>query len=436
MAFNIAQPLAYTLLSRPTYAQVMGINPVHFAGAFAQDIMPIGHNSQNDIWPKYPWQSSDRIAQQDLVVAINSAEKDVSNYLGYWPAPDWSAQEVHRIQRHHRRDVWRAGMRNLRYNQIAVRAKHGKVITPGRRAVSVVGGGPATVAAGSLEYRDEDLDGFFETAKIELSTTLTDTCEIKVYFVDTDADRRWEVRPLRSVSISLGVVTIYLDSWLLIDPDLQSAYTTTAGFSAIDISTTANFVTEVDVYREYTSTIVDSSLFFWEPTPRQSPFLCSTCGGAGCVNCQLQTQGGCLHIREAEQGIVVPMPATYDADDAEWDYNCPTLCRNPEQVQIWYKSGLLSDEYLNGYVCTEMPLDMATAIAWIATARLERPFCAGTNLTALCKRLRRDTAVTGQQGFQLTNDDLANPFGTRVGEIMAWRKIGNLVENNLVGVAI
>ncbi len=60
--------------------------------------------------------------------------------------------------------------------------------------------------------------------------------------------------------------------------------------SAIDISTVANYVTSVDVYREYTDFTQASTEFYWETS-------CELCGGAGCSACSLSTQDGCFHVR-------------------------------------------------------------------------------------------------------------------------------------------
>ena len=64
------------------------------------------------------------------------------------------------------------------------------------------------------------------------------------------------------------------------------------------------------------------------------------------------------------------------------------------------------------------------AIAWLATARLERPFCSCDNVVDLVKQLRTDLAlVGGPLGYNTTLEQLNNPFGTRLGEIRAWQRV-------------
>ena len=196
---SLAEPLPYTLLSLSGYAQIMGINPVHFMGATASSIgvFPIqgggGSNSCNDLWHRYSWQWADSVSHYDLAEAIQQAEYDIARELGYWMAPMWISQEVHQYPRHHRQDVYRVGGRNVRGQMNSIKTNFAKIIAGGRRNVDTKLG-TATVAGGSLAYTDEDGDGFAETATVELATTLTDETQIKVYFTDTLGAQEWEIR--------------------------------------------------------------------------------------------------------------------------------------------------------------------------------------------------------------------------------------------------
>ena len=429
----VAAAIPRTILPLYRYAQIMGINPVHFCGGAGSTFFPVYPNSQNDVWPRHSWQSSDRVSHEDLAHEIQRAERDIAKVLGHWPAPVWIAQEVHPFPRHYRRDVWRYSGSDVRNNQVAVQTKWGKVIAAGRRKADFI----RSVA---VTYQDLDLDTLNETARISTSvTTTTDACEVKVYFTGHSGESEWEIRPPRSKTLTAGTFTALFDAWQLIDPDQASAYPTTAGFSALNIADTSIYETQVDIYREYNDTTAVSAVFFWEPTPVAYSALssiCSSCGGAGCAACTLTTQDGCIHLRDPEQGWVVPMPATYDLSDAEWDFNCWSVCRDPDIVQIWYWAGDLSNRNLSGLTCDEMPPDLEMAVAQMATARLERPFCSGANLTALNRSLRTDLARAGEVSYQVSPALLDNPFGTRVGEIEAWRRVGNLREHVVGGCAV
>ena len=74
----------------------------------------------------------------------------------------------------------------------------------------------------------------------------------------------------------------------------------------------------------------------------------------------------------------------------------------------------------------EEPLDQywAKLIAMLATARLEWPLCSCTNVQLLADRWREDLArVNTQRSFMISPDDLQNPFGTRAGEALVWKRI-------------
>jgi len=171
---GIAEPLPYTLLSLPEYAAVMGVNPVHFAGATAGDIFPIqgggARNACADVWHRYSWQWVDSVSHYDLAEAIQQTELEIAREMGFWPAPVWIYQEVKQYPKHHRQDVYRIGGRNVRAQMASIKTNFGKIISGGRRALDPLP--TATVGGGSLAYTDEDGDGFAETATVSVATTL------------------------------------------------------------------------------------------------------------------------------------------------------------------------------------------------------------------------------------------------------------------------
>lgn len=436
---SIAEALPRTHLSLFRYAQILGIAPLHFAGAVASSLDPqvFPVNGCDSIWPRYSWQDSDQVSHEDLARAIQDAEHDIAAVLGYPVAPTWIAEEVHAWPRYHRREMY--GLRrNVQGANLGIKTKWGKVSAGGRRKVASVG--TATTAGGSLVYQDLDGDGFAERARIQLSTSLTDVNEIKAYFTGKSGAQAWEIRPVLSKSISGGTLTMTFPSWLFIDPNLQAAYPTSDGPAAIDCSTTANFVTAVDVYRETTDNTVASAQLVWEPeasNPQALGVFCTTCGGSGCAQCTLTTQDGCLTVRDAELGIVAPVAATYDADDARWEMTTWTRCHEPVSVKLWYRAGAFGNEYLTGESYDPLSGDLAHAIAWMATARLERAFCQCGNATALADHWREDLAKNTQSASQiLAMTLLDNPFGTRRGELMAWQRISKMTSAVTMGGAV
>lgn len=426
-----------TLLSLDRWAWIMQVNPAHFNGAAGATYFPMVDNASSDIWFQYAWLFADAVSRDELSRAIQRTETDIMAVIGYPMRPIWVYEELTHFPRHYRPDVWRWGKKDARNNEVAVQTNHGKVISPGRRALS----DPITTDL-TLMYSDEDGDGFDETATITVTTTLTDVCELHVYFAGHDGDPEWEIRPARSKAISGGTATFTFWCWQMIDQSEFTPVPTTAGPAALNIEDATIFVTssEIEVRREYNDTTAVTAEFFWEPTPwdmTSGSWPCTNCGGAGCEACQLITQNGCLHIRDAVNGWVVAMPATYDAADQEWDYACLSVCRDPDQVKMWYYAGDISQKRLSGLNCELMDDRMEEAIAYMATARLEREFCSGANTTGLARKLRTDMAVnSGGVSFQVSPQDLDNPFGSRYGEILAWRYVQHLEDHHIQGVAV
>lgn len=424
----VAQPLPFTLLPLATYAQIMGITPPHFWGAAGTTYFPVGIGAGCDeVWFQYSWQDADKVSRYDLAEVIQQAEFDLTAVLGYTPAPAWVAKEMHNYPRPHRRGYF-GNSYNSRGLHKSIVARMGKFIQAGQRATSAISAGAA------VTYTDEDGDGYKETATVTASTTVTDKCEIKVYHNGQGGIKEWEIRPAKNIALSSGTVTIKFDAWLLLDPDLQAAVPTTADPSAIDLENTSNYVSAVDIYREYTDFAEASAEFYWEPSCET--WLCTECNGSGCTVCTLTTQTGCIHVRNVNTGIIVPAPATYDSDSAAWQSAAWSVCREPDQVKIWYYAGELSNDYLSGLSCQPMKKHLARAICYMATARLERPVCGCSNAQSLSQDLQRDLSRSDDTGSNfLAEDILGNPFGTRQGEVMAWRMISNLV-NPIPGVAL
>jgi hypothetical protein len=416
----MARADTYTHLSLDRYAQILGINPMFFAGASAERFFPL-NNRCNDIWLQQSWMGSDVVSREDLAREINEAEREMRNYLGWSVAPDWFVQEIREFPRHYRRDGWRRFGRNVRSERVGVKTRWGRVVSGGQRATTAVEEG-ATVT-----YSDEDGDGFAETATVTATTTLTNEFEIFAFTAGKNAAEEWRIRPARSKSISGDTITLTFWSWQMIDPDLWAAMPTN-DISAIDLSgleetpvVSTNLVDTVDIYRVYNDNTTTSVQFFWEPLPADTLLDCIIDSSGDTV--AYDTQTGTLSIRNAVIGVVVPVPATYNSDDEEWEQDDYTKKRDPDFIKIYYYAGEMSNAYLDDRAYSPLSDYWAKAIAQLATARLERPLCSCGNTEALADKWQRDTAVMGETSYQTSPQDMDNPFGTRYGEILAWRKV-------------
>lgn len=444
---SFAEPVPYTLLSLPRYAKILGINPVHFQGAYGNTVWTM-QSGCSDIWTAKAFQSSDAVSRYDLARAILSAEEDIALALGYHPAPKWTSREMHKFPQHYRNELLSGGgyQFDTKSARKSLRAKWNKVIGGGRRAVTLID--TPTLAGGGIVYSDADGDGFYETATITATTTVTDECELKVYIAGKGGEQGWEVREPKSKSVAGGVVTFVYNSWNMIDPDKQETYPTDAGYTGLCIDTITNFLTSVDVYREYTDLTAVAAQMFWEPSDCTTCTNCSltiqgnsilpasgTNATSSCPSCGFTAQNGCLLVRDVDTGAVIPAPATYSETTGTFQVQRYAVARDPDQVKIWYQSGYISEARLRGASCEPLSDFYAEMIAWVATSRIERPFCGCGNLLTVAETLRerptsREIRETVDFGM------LSNPIGTRRGEIMAWNRISKLGKRSIDGYAI
>lgn len=447
----MARASTYTLLSLDRFASIIGVNPPHFSGGRGQTYFP-DINQCSDIFYQYMWQQQNNVSREEIALAIKDAEAMISGVLGYSPAPHWIEEEVRNYPRPFRHDVYQFGMGDARSMPKSVQLTEGKFIRAGRRVSTLVTAGAAVV------YSDADGDGFDETATITTPTTLTDRREINCFFAGHSGEQEWAIRSPRSVTLTGGNIVFVFWAWQLFDPALLDAFPTTLnptnenpyGVLPVDIEDPASYVGTVDVYREYTDFSQASAQFFWERVRLMnmgmwpiSGWCCSSCGGSGCPACSFVTQDGCLHVRDAAGTNVVPVPATYDDDAGEWKFDALTVCRDPDLVKVWYYAGEQSQEFIQGRTLDPLSNFWAETIAMLATANVPRPFCTCNNSLAMVGNRvdgwQRDLSFTGsreQGSFGIAPSDLDNPFGTRVGQVLAWKRTSRLVGSMMTGLAV
>jgi hypothetical protein len=423
-----------TLLSLDRYARIMGLNPAHFNGAYGPSgsdaPMPL-NQSCSAIWRQYPWQDNDKVSREELAQTIASAEQEIAEVLHYWPAPAWMCEEVVQYPKYHRPDSF-GETTNVQGLPCSVTTKYAKVIAGGRRAVELLA--TATTAGGTMVFSDPDADGWDELVTITVPTVLTNACEIKVYYAGYSGEPEWEIRDPISKVITGANVVIKFYAWQLINPANWEILIHDTTELTLNLNN-AIYVASVEIYREYNNETLDSAEFYWEPTAGLMPLeVCSICSGAGCPACTYTTQLGCMHVRDTHAGIVVPMIGTYDCVNG-WISGTWSHDRRPDFVKLWYYSGEIDNRKLCSRACDPLSDKWANVIALLATARLRRPLCGCGAAQERMTNLQRDAmfSATGDF-FNATAEELSNPFGTKVGEIMAWR----LVKQNprRLGVAL
>lgn len=413
------QGVLYTHVSLNHYAKIMGINPAHFNGAGQVNlsdgrILYRMDNAQNNIWPQVAHQSYDQISRDDLAREIYSAEQEIEEVIGYHIAPEFDEADVYSAEDYHRPE-YGGDVIVTRAYEFVFNLRRQKYLGSGMRKLTGLG----TFA---VVYSDDDVDGFSETGSVtvDISTVTTnfDITKVKLFYPGTSGMREYEIRPSRERIRSGNMVTIKFDSVTLIDPILQREISDDAYGWIVDPSDTGNLISGMDVYYEELDSTQWSCKF-----SRVDPYtLAST------------EVTGLTILRKVKPATVGVTPATYS--EGAWQTNVCSI-DNFDYVTLRYQSGAYANNILNISMGHNVPEDLARAVCYLATARLPRIFYANNNATALSDHLREDYSLNeqGQSRF-LQRDDGYNPFGTKYGEIMAWRLISKLIDINVKGVAV
>ena len=420
---DVADPLQATWLSLERYLKIIGVvAPPHFYGSYVPDIWPAQDCSA--VVPRHGWQYRDVSSREEILEQIILAEEDISEIVGFNLAPTFVSNEIYMFPRPYDPLFHSAGGINTSGRPVSIKARTSRIIQGGARSVDKIG--TATTVGGSLAYTDEDGDGFAETVTITVATTETEVCELKVYIADTLGVPEWEIRHPRSKSISGGNVVFEFRTWQFVNPDID-ARTSSEEYRALDLTDTANLLTSVDIYREYIDNTVASARFFWE---NAGDARASTDVGA------LTYQDGVVVVRDVQLGLLVPQAATYNSDIGGWNSAGWAVGRDPDQVRVSYYAGDVSRTFMNGLSCDPLKDKYAKAIAYLATARLSKSICPCQGVLDFFEGLRKDLALSiSGEAYNVPFRDLDNPFGTRYGEVMAWRLIGKQNRESVIEVA-
>jgi hypothetical protein len=404
-----------TLLSIDRWAELLGVSPIIWNQMFSVNFGPTA--DCGDPWYQYAWQNPEFTSREDIARAINEAEGMITSAMGYFPMPDWTMQERKQTTRPAKPELIARSNTNVRGYHKSIELDHGYVIAGGRRKVDLIEAGVA------ITLTDEDGaggggDGYAEVATSAGITTSVVDCEIHAYLPGRAGSFAYEIRPI-VVTSAAGVVTITFNSWQLVDPDLQDMLSAERPENRIDAEAAASYLDEIDVYRVWNDPQSQVTLM-WE----QPPVGCNQCGGSGCAACSFSTQTGCLFVRDERLGFMGYRPATWDADDEEFDTADLVICRDPEQLRLWYYSGWESTDPRVTCPRTQMDPQFEMAIVHLSVTLLDRNVCSCNNVERFVKHWSEDLSRLGREvSHQVTPQDLSNPFGPTRGAIAAWKAI-------------
>ncbi len=390
-----------TKLSIATWFRIMGIHPLHGEQVFLPDMLP-GVCGQP--WLQHAWQDADRIGRDDLAIAIRAAEDEIEVELKSRLAPSWELDEWRPTVRPFRPELFNRISTDIRGFGEIVDARWKNFITGGIEAREVIQAGAAIV------YSDGDGDSYDETATVTQAVTITNECEIAAYYPGKAGDPAWEIKPIE-VSIAAGLATITFRRELAVIEDEMEKFDATG----VDGTDDGLFLTTVDVYRRYNDPQQQVTLL-WEPFGG-----CNDCFGTGCAQCAFSAQTGCLLVRgDPRLAEVVFEPATWNSTTLEFDGTTLLVKHQPDLVRLWYYAGL-RDMSLD---CrTKMPEEWERVVAYFAAAKLDRPLCECSNVSAWIDHWRKDLSIPGEEDQRVDFDLLSNPFGTQRGAIHAWQQV-------------
>lgn len=411
----------------PLYSFFEGIayHPYHAFGIGGTGAARVNSDC-NDIVRRYAWQSAMSAGHRDVEQAIERAETKMRAYLGYSVAPHYVVETL----------PWRGGF-SPDGRWPTIQATEGEVRAVGVETLVAISVGAA------VTYTDTDGDGIEDTFSVSAATALTDASQIALYV--SAADRfngwgattalspRWRIHPIQ-VTISGGVVTVRGPKQLCVRPVLYEGVVN-VGDNGLAPDLAANFVTTLDIYQRYTgidgTTVATSqAVLTWETRPCHGWWCC-------CASCTPDPYSGSPYdpaavaqavarvgIRDARTGLLTPAEAAYNSTSGVWSSLTATVCDAPDRVTLRYLAGfpLGSDG--------QMQEPYRTAVVRMAAAELAMQLCgcetANRELHRYQFDLARSSGANDEAYGAVSAQDLDNPFGTRRGQVEAWKLVKNL----------
>lgn len=418
------------LLPLDDFRRIMGFHPWHFwglASTTANGLVPVT-SACNDILHEYAWQATDAAGREEIRQAIATAEQRLRQWLNYSVAPEFVAETVP-FPRYFNQLESRLAAVEPPWHRAGVKASRGQIRKVGAETLDLID------AAAAVTFSDLDTDTLDETFTLAAATTVTDPDEIAVYFAATErfdgsaASERWRVRPV-TISIAGGTVTITGPAWLLVRPVLYQGVSS----APIDPTGAANFASTLDVYRRWCDpngeTVDDAqAVLIWETIPRHGVWCCcsSCCADTDPVDSAFDPAAEAWAIaragvRDAAAGVLTPGEAIRNALTGIWSEQALSICREPDRVRFRYLAG-------KALVGGQVDPTMQVVVARMAAAELGRKVCGCDQANRELYRWQFDRALSSganDETYGVAEEDLLNPFGTRLGHVFAWREVQRL----------
>lgn len=385
------------------FRREMRMHPWHFWGMYSAAV-PVT-SSCGDVLGEDAWQMRDRLGRTDIERALAEAEQIVRSYAGYWPSVHWLTERVEFESRNlgtYRSFIDPKGL----FRPVVTNEKN--VIALGKRTQALIGS--ATVV-----LTDTNGDGLPDTftATTSATTTVTDVAQLSVTTPSGAAGAAFDDERIWPVAITIdgtSHVVVSGPAWLLADRSKQENVPNYSGLDPLVVGDHA-LLTTVSVWRDYTKTDGTSTdnaqaVLRVENTPA------GWCFNSGTDPAGITLAAGRAGIRSKRLGVITPAEAVWDAVAATWSFH-PSIASGilPTTADLRLQCGL-DDGSADTVVCR------------LAAALMTSAVCACDVANKEVSRWQEDLAETGgNEGYNLSPDDLGNPIGTRRGQIAAWRWI-------------
>ena len=398
-----------------TWREYIAYHPYHF-WQFADENLLRVNSKCNDVVYEQAYLSADSVGRDDIRRSIREACNDLFKWLGYRVGGEFVTRN------------------NLQYYPEAETMWYGYIFKPVNvgegfiRALGVQNFTPLDNVA--VVYSDQDGDGINETFTVTILNITNSLDEIDIYFVDTDV-RANSTIPERIIepvkkSIDNTTVTITGSSWILGRPVIYGSFDNST-FSP-DTSNGNIFAQTVDVIRTFvfeTGRGVDNApvVLHYEICDEDVD-VGAFVNNVGCF-CQDTLFGENFTITEVNGCRVLNIPACGQLrDKRRGEIGVPGWIP-PERVTIRFFAGATIEETNSTIAYSSNWEQIVTALS---TARVARRICACDVANRRVYEWQTDRAQTGEglDNFSISDTDLDNGFGTKAGEIYAWKHVRRL----------
>lgn len=409
---SLVENIDYNLLDLDTWRAEINFHPWHFFQWSNTDV-PVT-SSTNDLIRQHAWQDYDCLSREDVKRAIINAETRLFEHLNYWPMPKYR-EAIMSWPQYPKANLLRTGYADPSGRWIGVRLPESHIQSLGIEVVQEL------ALETPVVYSDRDGDGINDTFTVTISSSTTLKNDIAVYFSEEDRftgedpNEKWRIRPVRvSVDTDTETTTVTGPAWIMAKPILYEGI----GAQALDPSDTDNYVSVVDVYRRYTytegrSTTTAQAVLIWENSPY--PNWCRTTVDPSALGYAIAR----AVIRDSENGIVGISEAIYSTETGTWHSANFESSRPPDKVIVRYLAGYAPD-YQNN-----MQSKMRYMVSRLAAAELLRRTGSRSEAHRQLYYWQEDLArSSGSDTYgYISREDLNNPFGTRRGQIAAWKEM-------------